>query len=384
MRVVVVRPEELGCAEIDTWRSMQRATPALGNPFLSPEFSLAAGRSRPTARVAVLMDGESIAGFFPFEKGRLGSGMPICGWVSPCQGLIHAPGVEWDCRELLRGCRLAAWQFTNLVADQRPFLPYQDAAVLSPVIELVNGFAYYKAQLRARSAKFCRELERKERKLAHDAGSLRFVADSPDPSVMRALIAWKSEQYRRTGLTDRFRFPWVTGLVETLLATRGHHVSGLQCALYADGQLVAGQFGLRSGSHFAGWFTAYNPRFARYTPGLIQAIRLVEALADAGVQIIELGNGAAAFKDSLKSRDGFVGEGIVTATSVLGAALRTRRATTRWAARLVEDHPDLYRATRPLRSAYRKVTDTGSFPAGPGDAEALDGAPQPAAPTAAK
>lgn len=340
---------------------MQRATTALGNPFLSPEFSLAAGRSRPTARVAVLMDGQSIAGFFPFEKGRIGNGAPICGWVTPCQGLIHAPGVEWDCRELLRGCRLAVWQFTNLVAGQQPFVPYQDTAVLSPVIELAGGFASYKARLRARSAKFCRELERKERKLAHDVGGLRFVADSRDPSVLRTLIAWKSEQYRRTGLVDRFGFPWVIDLVENLLATRGRHVSGVQCALYAEGQLVAAQFGLRSGRHFAGWITGYSPRFAKYTPGLLQTIRLVEALAGAGVDIVEMGIGTAAYKDVLKSRDGFVGEGIVTGTSVLAPALRARRAATRRTARLLDDHPGLYRATRPLRSAYRKVTDTGSF-----------------------
>lgn len=354
MRVVVVRPEELGDAEIGTWRSMQRATTALGNPFLSPEFSLAAGRSRPTARVAVLMDGQSIAGFFPFERGRLGNGAPICGWLTPCQGLIHAPDVEWDCQELLQGCQLAAWQFSNLAAGQKPFLPYQDTAVLSPVIELINGFASYKAQLREKSPKFCKELERKERKLAHDVGSLRFVVGSCDPSVLGALMAWKSDQYRRTGMTDRFRFPWVISLVEALLATRGRHVSGLQCALYADGQLVASQFGLRSGGLFAGWFTAYNPRFAKYSPGLIQAIRLVEALADAGVQTIEMGNGTAPYKEMLKSRDSFVGEGIVTRASMLAAVLRTERTTTRWAARLLNNHPPLYRATRPLRSAYRK------------------------------
>ena len=104
MRVSVSRPEELGPAEIAAWQSMQRATAALANPFLSPEFTLAVGRFRPGVRVAVLTDGQAVAGFFPFERRRLGAGVPICAWPGTlCQGLIHAPGVEWEPQELLRG-----------------------------------------------------------------------------------------------------------------------------------------------------------------------------------------------------------------------------------------------------------------------------------------
>lgn len=354
MRVIVVRPEELGHAEIDTWRSMQHATTALDNPFLSPEFNITAARFRQAARVAVLTDGRSIAGFFPFERYRLGGGAPICGWLTPCQGLIHAPGVEWNPRELLRGCGLATWQFNHLVAGQRPFLRYQHDAVASPVIDLAGGFAAFQSQLRAKSVKLCRELDRKERKLARDSGKLHFVADSTDRSVLQAIMTWKSDQYRRTGLTDRFGFPWVTDLLHALLAIRGHHMSALLSGLYAGDQLIAGQFGLRSAQSFAGWFTAYDPGFAKYTPGLLQTVRLVEALAAAGIQTIDMGKGAAPYKDSLKSRDTFVAEGIVTRGSALAAAHRGRWALMQWAGRTLEEHPGLYRATRPVRTAWRR------------------------------
>ena len=96
-------PDELGSAEIAAWHSMQRATPSLANPFLSPEFAVAVGRTRPNAQVAILMEGQSITGFFPFERRRLGMGVPIGGWLSQYQGLIHAPGAEWEPRELFRG-----------------------------------------------------------------------------------------------------------------------------------------------------------------------------------------------------------------------------------------------------------------------------------------
>jgi CelD/BcsL family acetyltransferase involved in cellulose biosynthesis len=354
--VIVVRPEELGPAEIDTWRWMQHATTALGNPFLSPDFTIAAAQFRPTAQVAVLIDTHSVVGFFPFERYRLGGGAPICGWLTPCQGLVHAPGVDWDPQGLLQGCRLVGWQFNNLIASQRPFQDYQVATFPSPLIDLTDGFAHYYARLRAKCTKSCRELERKERKLAHEIGELRFVADATDVTVMRTLMAWKSDQYRRTGLTDRFHFPWVVGLLDALLATRSDHISGLLCALYVGDQLVAGQFGLRSGKLFAGWFTAYNPRFAKYSPGLIQTMRLAEELADAGVQVIDMGNGSAPYKEMLKTRDAFLAEGMVTRVSGLAVAHRARWALARQATGFLNSHPVTYRATRPVRTALRAVT----------------------------
>ena len=125
-----------------------RPQPSLGNPFLSPEFTIAVGRFRPESRVAVLTDSGSIVGFFPFERRRFGLGVPISGWLSPCHGLIHAPGVEWDPRELLRGCHLAAWKFDNLIPAQEPFTPFHACIDAAPVIELSDGFDAYYAKLR--------------------------------------------------------------------------------------------------------------------------------------------------------------------------------------------------------------------------------------------
>lgn len=333
---------------------MQRATAGLANPFLSPEFAIAVGRFRPAARVAVLYDGPSVVGFFPFEGRRLGAGVPICAWPGTlCQGLVHAPGLEWDPRDLLRGCRLSVWQFDHLVAGQRPFERYQAATAPSPVVDLGDGFATYRARLRAKSPRFSREMARRARSLARDAGELRFVADSPEVSLLRTLMAWKSEHYRRIAAIDRFDRPWVVGLLDALHATRGAHVRGLLSALYAGDQPVAAYFGLRSGPVLAGWFIAYDRRFAKYSPGLIGILRMAEDQAAAGVQTIDMGEGAAAYKESLKTHDIFVASGIVTGRSVLAAAHRVSMSATERAAQAVFHHPRLYQATRYLRSAVR-------------------------------
>ena len=112
VQISVVRPGELGPGEIAAWHSIRRQTGSLASPFLCPEFAVAVGRVRPDARVALLADGPDIVGFFPFQRRRLGVGVPIGAGLSNCQGLIHAPGAEWDARELLRACQLSVWQST--------------------------------------------------------------------------------------------------------------------------------------------------------------------------------------------------------------------------------------------------------------------------------
>lgn len=323
---------------------MQRATPSLANPFLSAEFAMAVGRFRPGARVAVLTEGHSITGFFPVERRRLGLGVPIGGWLSSCQGLVHAPGVDWDPRELLQGCRLSAWQFNNLIADQQSFMPFHAATGPSPMIDLADGFDSYYAKLRMRSPRFCRELARKARKLGREVGELRIEADSPAVPMLHRLIAWKSDQYRRTSQIDRFDRPWLVGLLDALLATRSDQLSGLLSVLYAGDQPVAAQFGLRNGNLLVGWFTAYDIRFRKYSPGLINLRHLTEEFAAAGIHAIHMGKGARSYTQRLKSSDIFVAEGVVTGRSVLGVAHRVRCASSRWAVRTVRQHPSLRRA----------------------------------------
>jgi CelD/BcsL family acetyltransferase involved in cellulose biosynthesis len=252
--------------------------------------------------------------------------------------------VDWDPQDLLRGCRLSAWQFDNLIIDQQPFGPYHSATGPAPVIDLADGFDAYYAKLRVRSSRFCREIARKTRKLGREAGGLRIVADSRDSNALRTLVAWKSDQYRRTSHVDRFEQPWLAGLLEALLATRTEHFGGLLSVLYAGNQPVAAQFGLRARSFLVGWFTGYDVRFAKYSPGIIHLMQMAEQLAAAGIDHISMGKGARRYTETLKSHDVFVADGVVTGQTLLGAAHRVRSASSRWAARTIRGHPGAHDA----------------------------------------
>ncbi|MDA0636977.1 GNAT family N-acetyltransferase [Nonomuraea sp. MCN248] len=317
---------------------MQRGQSHLGNPFLSPDFTLAMGEVDRRVRVAVARDGDGIAGFFPYEE-RSGVGAAVGAWVSLCQGVVHRPGASFDAAALLRACGLHVWEFGCLVARQPWFDPYvtltQDAAVL----DLADGWPAYLRELRGRSPKFLKSTLYKERKLGRDVGEVTsaFAVDSADEFAL--LRAWKSQQYRRNGRPDRFGRPWVVELVERLHAVDNKDFGGVLSMLYVGGTPVAGHFGLRSRTTLIGWFPAYDPRFAKYSPGLIQHLRMAEGAAEAGLETVDLSVGAGyEYKEALASRTVPVSEGVVRR--------RTARAGVHWA------------RTEPVRLARRAVLGT--------------------------
>jgi len=355
VQISLACPGELGPAEIAAWRSMQRATASLESPFLCPEFSIAVGNFRPQARVAVLYDGPEIAGFFPFERRGLGIGVPIGAGLNYCQGLVHAPSADWDPRELLRACQVSAWQFDNLVAEQRPFERYTSTVYPAPFMDLAGGFEVYEKKLRMRSPKFCRELGRKARRLEREAGELRFVVDSPDISALRMLMTWKAGQYYQSTRLNLFDRPWVVDFIDRLFNTGNDHFRGLLSVLYAGETVIAADFGLRCDRLLGAWFSAYDLRFSRESPGMIQHLRMAEQAAALGVQLIDMGAGPEQYKETLKSGDQFVGAGIVTRGPVAAGAHWARGAAAGWARGQVKRYPPLFHVADRILRHYGRI-----------------------------
>ncbi|MFE6042163.1 GNAT family N-acetyltransferase [Streptomyces sp. NPDC056452] len=322
-RIRVVRPGDLGVGDIETWRELRAKSGAPAHPFMEPEFTLAVGRVRPRARVAVISDeAQGAAGYFPFERGRFGGhGRAIGFGVSDLQGAVLRPGLPLDARTLLRACGISAWEFDNLEAGQELFEADAARSYPSYVIDVGDGYESYETELCARSPKFLRTTLAKERKLGRQAGEVRFVLDERDPAVLRTLMGWKSAQYRRTGRRDRFAKKWIRDLVEFLFHTRAPGCSGLLSVLYAGDKPVAAHFGLRSRTVLSCWFPAYDPEFAKFSPGLILHLRMARAAADDGIGMLDMGRGAAEYKDALKTGELTVHEGASVRPGA-GAALQ--------------------------------------------------------------
>ena len=210
--------------------------------------------------------------------------------------------------------------------------------------------------MRVKSPKFCKDLARRTRNLEREAGELRFEVDSRDLAHLRTLMRWKSDQYRRTGWIDFFDRPWLVDIVDYLFSTHTNPFGGLLSLLYARETLVSAHFDIRSGHVLAGWFTAYDPRFSKQSPGLIHNLRMLEEAAALGVHLIDMGKGPERYKEKLKSYDLFVTEGMVTRGRLLGAAHRVRTGAVRWAGPRIRQHPKLFHTADRLLRYYGRTT----------------------------
>ncbi|AZM51333.1 cellulose biosynthesis protein CelD [Streptomyces sp. WAC 01529] len=341
MDITIHRLDGLSDSLRTAWHRAMDESPEYANPFLAPEFAEGVARYRGRAQVAVLRENGRPVGFFPYERTPFGVGRAIGLGLSDCQALVHRPGVVWDTEDLLKACHLSVFEFDHLVEEQKPFGGYVTGTFASPVLDLTTGGDSYPEWLRGAYPGLARTTLKKERRLGRNVGEMRFVYDERDPRVLRTLMRWKSAQYRRTGRMDRFARPWIVGLVDHLFQVREEHFTGVLSVVYAGDRPVAAHFGPASRTVLAGWFTAYDPEFRYYSPGLMMHLRMAEAAGRHGVRIMDLGRGEKEYKDWLKTRELRVGEGFATRPHPVAAVHRMWRRPVRGLRNTVLAHPRL-------------------------------------------
>lgn len=354
MKISVVRPLDLGAAEVERWRELQRTDPRLASPFLAPEFTRGVGTFRDNVRVGVVTDGPDVVAFFPHDRQAPGIGHPVGFGLTDLQGIVAPPDLDLDPRTLLRGCGLGVWDFDHLLGHQRMFRPYQVVQRVEPIIDLGSGFGVYEDEVRKRAPKEHKTIRYKERKLGREVGEVRYVFSSPDRAELRRLMGWKSDQYQRTGRTDRFAKPWIVDLLEHFHETG----FGVLSLLYAGEHLVSAHFGLRNGQVMAGWFPAFDTAFGKYSPGMIGHLRLAQGCAENGVTEIAMGRGGKEFKEWLKSAEIPIAEGRVTRPTVGAGVNWVRRVPLNRARNAALDNPKLYARADKVLKTYAKVRTT--------------------------
>jgi CelD/BcsL family acetyltransferase involved in cellulose biosynthesis len=164
-------------------------------------------------------------------------------------------------------------------------------------------------------------------------------------------MKWKFDRYRRQGCPDVFGIPWARELVERIHATRTPRFGGLLSTLHVGDDLAAAWMGIRSHSVWHCWFTAYNPTFARYSPGVILLLKMAQEAAALGLRSIDLGDDQLLYKRGLTNRTVILAEGTVERPSLTAAARRIRRS----GATLIRRSAWLYPPARVAARALRRV-----------------------------
>jgi CelD/BcsL family acetyltransferase involved in cellulose biosynthesis len=290
---------QLEATDAAAWSALQKADPQVASPFFRPEFAAAVASVREDVYVAVIERAGETIGFFPFQTSAFSTGHPVGGPLSDCQGFVMRAGVDWDASRIVRECGMSEWRFDHTLANQKQIQQYHRVETQSPIIDLSRGYESYVEGRRRDGSEQIKKASALLRKLEREVGPVRFEMHSPDVRMLRRLMRWKSRQYRLSGKLDIFGVPWVTKVVEKIHAEKHEDFAGLFSQLTVGDLPIAGHMGMRSKTVWHYWIPAYDPGYARYSPGIILLLKMAEHANRMGISTIDMGIGRALYKQRL-------------------------------------------------------------------------------------
>jgi len=299
MQITLIPGRELGRDLVDRWTELQRSNPLLISPFFAPEFTSVVAAARNDVEIALIQEGGEVVGFFPFQRESKTIGRAVGHPLSDYHGVVCASELVFDPLELLRACKLVAWDFDHLLVSQRSFQPFHQFREFSPIIDLSEGFDRYLEERKSSGSGLRRPLQFM-RKLEREVGPLRFEKHVKDIAVLHWIMDKKSEQYNQSlSQADLFAQEWIRNTVETIFQIQTPEFGGMLSVLNAGSERIAALLNIRSSNVWHGWFLGFEDRFASYSPGFLLWLKMAECASRLGIGYLDFGKGDQLYKKRL-------------------------------------------------------------------------------------
>ena len=300
MTVNIIKGDQLTLSQIQTWKQIQQSNKHLNSPYFSPEYISLVTEVQKNIYIGVLSTAQETIGFFPFMR-RGERGFPISSRISDFHGLIIRPETPWNPQELLAACELTSWKFNHLVPEQLPLYPYCSQYIPSPFMDLSKGYQAYRADRCKSGTRKIKKTEGLYRKLEREEGKLRFVPYESCQTLLNQLMIWKVRQYLSTDSPNIFAIPWIMEFIKKLHTTNTSNLRGALSVLYLNDQPIAIHMGMHSEKVWHYWFPAYDPKWRKFSPGILLLLEIAKYAASHGFAKIDLGIGKQLYKDQLAS-----------------------------------------------------------------------------------
>ncbi|MEN9856817.1 MAG: hypothetical protein RLZZ157_1943, partial [Pseudomonadota bacterium] len=171
------------------------------------------------------------------------------------------------------------------------------------ISKVLHGFDAWEAEQKNVSKKYFRNIGRCKRNLEADFNGLKYEFKEVDDRTLDWVMNQKNIQYARTGCHDVFHCGWTRQMVSALRQeTRPDY--GLRVGLLRhQDTILAAELCLidKHSLHF--WFPAYDPQFARYSPGAVLTYEIIRNESAAGFQMFDFGSGDEAYKSDMTTAD---------------------------------------------------------------------------------
>lgn len=293
MRLYETPLSSLGARDREAWRDLAHVDGVLTSPYLLPEFADLIDAERGDVRVVIAERDGRPAGYFACHAAAGGVVRPVGAPLSDYQGFAAAPDFKIDHDALLEVLGAGALVYDNW-SGHAPGRTRVRAG--SSILDLSAGAAAWLERRRGLFKSHFKKIGQRRRKAEREFGEVRVVFGDPLGDRYEALKAWKSAQYRHSGLIDLFSVPWTEGVLARASTRAFGPFRGFTAALYLGEELAAVETGLIAGGTYHSWMPAYDPRVSCVSPGLLLLHGIIEAAENLGVDRIDLGKGEQAYK----------------------------------------------------------------------------------------
>lgn len=183
---------------------------------------------------------------------------------------------------------------------ERNFTRYRGE--VAPFVPLAGDFESYLESLRKFRKNMRSDTLRQMKRMAA-LGAFQFhivkppqAEGAPSPGIVEAVkvfVAQKRRQFKETGIAGALTRPGYEEFYHAEASENPHaHIS----CLTLDGEIIAVHFGYLYGNRFYYLMPAYDPRYAKYSPGRVLTYYLLEHCYSRGVQIFDFALGAEPYK----------------------------------------------------------------------------------------
>lgn len=327
-------------------RAMPRPSPFLLHAWVSEWWRhYAPGRE---LRVELAWRGDELVGALPLCISRH-SGLKVAEFLgthrSALADLLLAEEEQESVAEALAARALDGEQdladLFGLPCDSRLARALPDASlrlierVEAPVLDLSDGWeAVYARKTSSRT----RQLHRRRRRQLSDLGRLEVrVVRSPEDVEPALRHAFDLHDLRWAARPDGSEFTTPVGKRFHLAAGRALAAAGVVrlVTLELDGRPIAFHYFFALAGRMYVHRLAFDPQYARYSPGLLNTLDAIEAAGGEGLTTVEYLGGAERYKVELSDRMDPLYQGLGLGGSIRGrAAVRSKVAAIRLRRRL--------------------------------------------------
>jgi len=303
----------LSSQDWETWRHHHAARRPSAGMSESPDFLVPLAQEIGKCRVVRIREGGKIVGYIPVYQPfgpSFAFPIPMCDYQAVALFDASYP----DYRRILQQAGICRWKYENITDgnglsevsrrfDGRPV----------PMVLMAESFPEYLRD-KANNGSTFHSILPMSRRLAREVGGVSLIRATSSEEFVDLLLEHKIRRQPGTPPFD----PFVRKVLLRFAGRESGEIRGVPYILMAGDEALALALTLEAGDHAFYWFCSYEPDFARYSPGSVLLIKIIEELHARKFRTLDLGPGGEPWKERFATKHRTACNGHIYSYEALG------------------------------------------------------------------